>query len=78
MKKRNKYDVFNGEDEKPAYQKKKQGFTPSTNLDFGFEDQEDEIELFDIDMDLKTRKQLKHINIITQQKKHTDASTKLF
>ena len=75
--KRNKYDVFNGEDEKPKHRKKKQGLTPSSSLNFRFDDQED-MELLDIAIDLKTRKQLKHINIITQQKKHTDASTKLF
>lgn len=76
---RNKYDMFNGEDEKPHVPAPKQQLTPTTNLEFDFED-EDELQLFDIDMDLKTNEHKKHITIInhTHKKKNVDVSTKLF
>ena len=76
---RNKYDMFNGEDEKAPAPPKKAKLTPATNLEFRFEDEED-LQLFDIDMNLKTNGERKHITIInhTVKKKNVDVSTKLF
>ena len=48
-----------------------------TKLEFEFGEQE-EVPVFDVDMDVKTNKQLKPIKIIEHKKKVIDSSAKLF
>jgi len=73
---RNKYDVFNGEDEKPFVPKPRKKISDGMFMSF---EKQDDIDMADLIMEMKTPKQSKHITIIQkQQKKHIDASTKLF
>jgi hypothetical protein len=46
-------------------------------LEFSFDEQE-EVPVFDVDMDVKTNRNLEHIKIIEHKKKVVDPSTKLF
>jgi len=46
-------------------------------LEFSFDEQE-EVPVFDVDMDIKTNEKLKNIKIIEHKTIKKDASTKLF
>jgi len=48
-----------------------------TTIQFEFGEQE-EVPVFDVDMDVKTNKNLQNIKIIEHKKKVIDPSTKLF